>query len=628
MGTLKTKSVLVAGMVLAGVLTVSCGTQKPPEPQRSVYETKPPKELPVFLRGTILERMDHDNPLPMQVSSYGLVVELKGTGSGAAPTVVRDYIMKEMRRRGFGTMRQPGYELMTPERILDDPARRAAIVRVDGFMPPGIRRGQTFDVVVSALPDSGVTSLAGGLLYRTELKRGGADSRNPGGVIDIEARAEGAVFINPALSLNPGTEARLDSASALSRRQGVILGGGMADRDQPLVLILRAPQRSMNRQIEARIRQHFLDASVASAKDEAMLLLTVPESFKGDWERFIGVTMHLYLDGSSEVLKARAKQLAQESLLPDAPLQNISFAWEGMGEVALPAITPLMSSKYPEDVQFAAARAAAFIGDNSAQTALLRIASTSGHQFQIDAVRTLGALRNTPAVNSLLRQLIESDSALVRVEAYKVLAANRSNSVFSITLPEERVEERFVLDVVRGTRLPVVYASRTGIPRLAIIGEPARLETPITFTALDNRLSISSREGVPGVTIFYREEGRPRPVQVQSRTDLSEIIGWLGGASSEPDQKINLSYGEIVAVVQALADQGRLRSSTSTALAAFMLQSGSGVEDEIATAPPLITRPRPQSESIPGLPTTRQRGIDPDERKREGNSQKVGTANE
>jgi len=36
--------------------------------------------------------------------------------------------------------------------VLDDDRKRTAIVRVDGFMPPGVRKGQTFDVVVTALP--------------------------------------------------------------------------------------------------------------------------------------------------------------------------------------------------------------------------------------------------------------------------------------------------------------------------------------------------------------------------------------------------------------------------------------------------------------------------------------------
>lgn len=598
----------------AGISCEKLATEpKPPPPPR--YETLPPKVLPDYLKGTVLERMDHLNPDPIQVSNFGLVVNLPGTGDSTAPSAVREYIIKQMVTRGFGNLAQTGYNKITPEQVLDDPAKRTAIVRVDGFMTPGVRKGQTFDVVVTALGESGVTSLAGGMLYRTDLKFGGADARNPAGVIDVQGKAEGSIFINPSLTLNPQESSNDKNASRLSRRQGLILDGGIADKDQPLVLRMRAPQRSVMRQIERRIQQRFEDPLAASAKDEATMWLFVPPSFHGDWERFVGVSMNLYLDSTPEILLVRAKTLAAEALKKDAALQNISFAWEGMGPVALQVVLPLMDSKYPEDVQFAAARAAAFIGDPGARDALTRMATTSTHRFQLDAVRALGAMRQTPSVTATLRKLLESPAAQVRIEAYKVLAANKGNGVISLVFPKPGVDERFVLDIVQSSQPTVIYASRSGIPRIAIIGQPARLLTPITFAALDNRLTISSQEGQAGVTIFFRQTGGvggQKPIKVQARPDLAELIGWLGGAAKQPDEVINLSYGEVVAIVQALTDQRRLVTADSYArgnavLASFVLQDLQAVQDQIDSAPPIITRGevRPQNGTVPGLPTTR-----------------------
>lgn len=622
--------VLVMGGVLVAGGAGGCGEKpKPPPPPR--YETLPPKNLPAFLKGTVLERMDHLNSEALQVSNYGLVVNLPGTGDGTAPTKVREYIIKEMVKRGFGSVAsKQGLEYLTPEKVLDNPRKNVAIVRVDGFMPPGVRQGQTFDCVVTALPDSGVTSLAGGSLYRSDLKFGGADAVDPAQVIEVQGKAEGAIFLNPVLSLNPKSATTDKNTSRTSRRQGVILDGGIADRDQPLILRMRAPQRSVVRQIEARIKQHFQDPSVASAKDEAILWLFVPPSYRYDWERFVGVCMHLYLDGTPEVLVTRAKRLAEEAMKPDAPLQNISYAWEAMGAVALPAITPLMDPSKPEDVQFSAARAAAFIGDPAAQQALQRIALTSTHRFQVDAVRTLGAIRPTPAVAALLRRLLDADSAVVRVEAYKALSTVRSTAITSIYLPKQGVDERFVLDVVPSSKPTVIYATRSGVPKLAIIGQPARISTPITFTALDDRLSISSRVdasadtsgggGRDTLTIFYRQEGNPRPVRVTTEPDLALLVHWLGGASPDPATRIDLSYGEIVAIVQALADQKRLvsvgpRSLGGTPVAVnFVLQELSAVADQLSDAPPIPARVRPQSDQPPGLPTTRYVGPEPEKK--------------
>jgi len=67
-----------------------------------------------------------------------------------------------------------------------------------------------------------VTSLAGDVVS-DDLKPGGADPRNPGSYIDIQARAEGPIFLNPTLTLNPKAAVNDRSISRSSRRQGVIL---------------------------------------------------------------------------------------------------------------------------------------------------------------------------------------------------------------------------------------------------------------------------------------------------------------------------------------------------------------------------------------------------------------------
>lgn len=597
-------------VLMAGAVSCTGGGKSPTRPLPVRYETLPPKEVPPYLTGTIIQRMDLTNSEPLQVSAFGLVVNLQGTGDGTAPTPVREYILRQLTVEGFGSVRRPEFQELSPERILDDPQRRTAIVRADGFMPPGVRKGQTFDVVVTALPDSNVTSLAGGTLYRADLKYGGADPRSPSGPVVRDALAEGPIFINPTLGLNPQGSANSKDTSRFSRLQGVILDGGVATTDQPLILRLRAPQRSVVKQIEMRIDQQFLDPSVASAKDEAIIHLTVPESFDGDWERFVGVVMNLYIDGSSENLVVRAKVLAEEAVKPGAPLRNISFAWEGMGPVALPYLTPLMAPGQSQDVQFAAARAAAFIGDPGAQAVLLRIASDEGHRFQLDAVRTMGSLRGSPTVTLALRKLLNSPSTLVRLEAYKVLAKNRSPVVASVVLPKVGRDERFVLDMVDSDQPTLIYASRSGVPRIALIGRNASLKMPITFTALDDRLSITSRQGEPGVTIFHRPMGPVDPVQILARPDLKEIIGWLGGAGRDRGTRMDLTYGDVVAIVQAMSDRKLLFSTSSAGgmvNTQFVLQEAPELADQIDSAPPLVPRTRGQSgDTTPQIiPSTR-----------------------
>src|SRR5207248_6510188 len=146
--------------------------------------------------------------------------------------------------------------------------------------------------------------------------------------------------------------------------------GGVALEFRPLMLRLRAPQRSMARAIEALIDQRFAslksykEDKIVAAKDEGVILVQLPASYNGDWEHFAGVMTHLYLDTRPEVLALRAQRLAEEAVKPDAKLEDISYCWEGLDKAALPAITPLLSHSNP-DVQFAAARAAAYIEDSA-----------------------------------------------------------------------------------------------------------------------------------------------------------------------------------------------------------------------------------------------------------------------
>src|SRR5207247_6486157 len=92
----------------------------------------------------------------------------------------------------------------------------------------------------------------------------------------------------------------------------------------------------------------------------------------------------------------------------------------------------------------------------------------------------------------------------------------------------------FTLDVVRSEGPPVIYATRRGEPRLAVIGNRTALEMPIAFSAMNGRLTISSDAANRVVTIFYRppmpanaarnreQADRLAPIQVLSKPDIVE----------------------------------------------------------------------------------------------------------
>ena len=107
---------------------------------RTRYPQLPAKNVPDYLKNSIFERVYVADTNPMPVSGYALIANLPGTGDTRVANPVREWMIKEMEKRGFGS-RQLGYGDMTPESILNDPGHRFAIARVDGFVPAGGARG-------------------------------------------------------------------------------------------------------------------------------------------------------------------------------------------------------------------------------------------------------------------------------------------------------------------------------------------------------------------------------------------------------------------------------------------------------------------------------------------------------
>jgi flagellar basal body P-ring protein FlgI len=577
------------------------------------YPTLAPREVPDYLTDTVLQYADLSGTEPSPVSGYGLVTQLHGTGGSRTPTAVRAFMIKQLGQHDFGSLAS---NLPSPEAVLA--SKNVAIVRVDGLIPPGARAGTDwntwFDVRVSIPPGSDATSLAHGVLYQTDLKINGANPTDPGdGRVAIKAQAAGSVFVNPEYSIN----SILDTPAARdSRKSGVILAGARVLEDRPLILRLRSPSRRMSRAIEQRIIDRFQDVidadlrteagsdsasptKVANAQDEGVIFVYVPKAYSEDVEHFVGLVRHLYMQGDvPEYAAIQAKKLADAAVQPDAKLLDISYAWEGLGKPALHFVTPLMSSDKP-DVQFAAARAAAFLDDPAAVPVLLSIAGTPGNPFRVNAVQTLANLPATPRVDRLCRTLLDSDQASVRIEAYKLLVKHGDSSVYSRWV-KDGAREKFSLDLIRSNGKPLIYATRQGVPRIAVFGGESQLELPLIFSSMDDRLTISSEAEGSSVTIFYRGSELPRPVTVRSTPSVPELITLLAGDSDTGYSGLHFSYSDVVGIVQQMVEQQRVSglSGDQRLLTAFMLQEPSKVFEPLNETRPLL-RPdagRPQSD--------------------------------
>jgi hypothetical protein len=582
--------VFTASLALSAYLAISgCASKPQPKaPEEPLWPTLPLQKVPNFMKGTLFERVRFTDLDVMPVYGYGLVVNLHNTGDSRAPTNVRDYIVKQMYLRGFGSYvsemthqnatPQGTYANVSPDEMLHD--KRVAIVIVQGGIPVGARQGQSFDLTVRTLEHNNTTSLAHGELYETDLSDLGLIEPQSIGARQQAYTAGGPIFVNPAYELAEGSTATTRPGSASSLRVGTVLNGGVSRFDRPISLQLRVPQASTARRIEQLIAQRW-DAPlqvglvqgdtrdvVAKAENEGLVLIYVPEEYRGNWKHFLGVVSHLYLNQSPAFLARKMRELTQLAVVPGAPLADISLCWEAMGEPALSSFEPLISDPDP-DVAFAAARAAAFLGDGAAREALVQMALNVHQHNQLEAVQVLSELPDSPEVDHMIAELLDSDRADVRIEAYRMLVQSKpmlgdsdsdsqppTDGTSHYGIVTHDINHKFVLDVVPSKGPPLIYATSTGVPRIAIFGREVALRAPLTFTAMDMRLSITSSDDTSDLTIFYRDPLAKDPEHTLTQNDFPMILARLGGVGPpDPEQNFDLSFADVVAVAEKLVTE-------------------------------------------------------------------------
>ena len=574
-------------VILALLLLVPAGcsrTQEAPAPPPR-YAVRPPKVVPDWQKGTITELVDVGGTVPLIVSGYGLVVNLENTGrDDGVPTAVRQAVARTAADRGVGGANTQGiFSQVSPTQVMADP--RTAVVRVEAVVPPGARKGQRVDVVVSALDTNTTPSLARGFLWQTELFQGRVSPQNPGEQVNRVGAARGPLVVNPAYALAAPEAVKDDPAATASLRRGIVPDGGMVNDGRRFVLRLRQPSRRTARGIEQRINLHF-GRAVAAAQDEGTVWLVRPNAghyAAVDPAHFLRVALNLYFRADDAFGVEQAKRLAEAALDPATTadeLADISAAWEGIGYAAMPTLLDLVADPNPA-VDYHASKAAAHLGESAATDRLVAIAGESSHPHAVRAARELGEVADLggEALRRSLRRLLDESVAAdpqVRIEAYEsLLRAGEERAIL-----EQVVPDKFRLHLVPAQGSAIVYARRTGTPTIAVIGggygvdSAPRLAEETVFSAFGDRLTIVRREGEAAVNLFQRNDlaadggdSDPRDfVDMRSRPDLVEIVGRLGGEGATGERRLRLNYGDVIAVLKALGDAGHLVSGAGDEL--------------------------------------------------------------
>jgi flagellar basal body P-ring protein FlgI len=579
------------------------------------------------LHETIAEYAALANSNPTVVEGLGMVAELPDTGSSDMPPNVRALLLDSLYKLGAGSFTK-GTQNISPERILS--TNQVAAVEIRGIIPPLARKGSTFDLVVSALPNTQTTSLANGLLWTSELKLANTQLET-----HPIAFGRGPVFIPGAIdrmTASPTTQPSLRDAMAQRKvmRSGRIVGGGVVAEEQPVQLQLYSPGLGKSQAIERAINAKFPSIDkIASADNEAIVTLTIPNEYRSHPAEFLDIVRHIFLrqdvPGFNE---QKAAELIHALADRTAPHRDLSIALQGLGRSILPDfIQPQYTSSDPA-VRFWCARAGAGLQDVGGMVVLQEFVNDVNSPYHDQAVTALAEVSHGDTVRATLAlsELLKSPDTAERIRAYQSLAAIGSRAVRHYS-----VGKNFYMDVVLADSPPLIYVSQSGAQRIALIGRPIVLPPGALYISPDNLLTVNVTPDTPGsaaapaagnvltaavsgsvadpsagapephenVTLYWRSPLTGKSVDVKTVPELPQILARLGWTpdprSPDYDPKAPFIGASYQRIVEMLASMTRDRLIDGQII---VEKAG----DLPTTATDLINESRPEGSTAPLTP--------------------------
>ena len=490
---------------------------------------------------------------PVQAEDVALVGNLSGTGGDAPPSAYRTLLLTQMQK----------HNVEKPSQVLASPATGMVIVR--GQLPPGIQKGDRFDVEVFVPQDNtNTTSLRNGIMYQARLKEhallGGR--LREGKVI---ALAKGPILVDP-LADHESQPAKL--------RRGLILGGGVALESRPLGLLIRPEHKDvrLSAQIGAVINSRFyltrrgIKSGIAKPKTDGYIELTLHPRYKDNIQRFMQVVRSVPLAETASQRQMRLR-LLERQLMDPITAASAAVRLEAIGPEAKDVLKQGIASSNPE-IQFYAAEALAYL-DDAAAAAPLAAAARNEPAFRAPALTALGAM-DEPAARDELVLLLNVPSAETRYGAFRALWAMNERDPL---VRGEMLGEQFSYHRVGSQGPPMIHITRSFRPEIVIFGADQPLKTPLILDAGKYLHVNATATGT--ITITKIVPGQPEK-QIETSLTVDKMIRAiveLGG--SYPDVVQVLAQAkETQSVgcrleVDAIPQRGRTYAREDTHLAQF-----------------------------------------------------------
>ncbi len=489
---------------------------------------------------------------PIRVVGYGIVVGLGEKGSSECPPDIRSRLVQEMRKRHHLGLESRGLRELHPNELLED--LDTAVVRVSADIPGGALRRTVMDAAVTALTGTQTRSLRGGYLWRCDLKRFRADGAATVVQGKTLAAAEGPVFIS---AFDDEGELLAD----VNPRVGSLLGGARVNVDREIRLEIREPSFQTATLVARKINERFPESKkVADATSPGMVKLSIPQRYRGRESEFLALLMHVSLRESSGFVEERTRDLCEEIFDPDAPHDDIGLAWEAIGKGTLPEVRKLYGDRRAY-VNYHAARTGLRMNDVDAVLVMRRHAYDLQSPFQQDAIQELGRAEKLTDAAAVLRPLLNHDDDRLRIQAYLALRRRMDRFIRPIRVGEPN----FVIDRVRSTGAPLIYARTTGAQRLAIFGDQALCRPPLFYEHPDRIFGLHARPNADKITVLrIGPDGSMLSAPIEAPLEvggLAEKMGSeLGTRRNEDWAGANLPYSEVIKALFDLSRSGDINA--------------------------------------------------------------------
>ena len=374
------------------------------------------------------------------IEGLTLVTGLNETGSNPSPSKQRADLIKELASRP---------EVKNAKQLVADMSTEVVLIR--GRLPPGIRKGEPFDIEIQALRDTEATSLEGGTATQCRLRpqaRLGRSVKQG----HVKGLAKGKLITDSAFST------RDDESTTL---RGIIPGGGIAaeDRDMGLKLTGDTVHPKTTTEIARAINKRFTVVGrdgrlgAAEAKTDRVVNLLVPDKYKLNVGRYIHVLRNLAYSETSNARVNRMELLDQMMSSP-ADAERAALRLEALGRDGQPALKRALSNEDAE-VRFHAAQALAY-QDQSDGAEVLKLAARDEPAFRALALTALATL-DSSAADEALNELLNMPSAETRYGAFFALRAKPSQSP---EIAGEWVGDSFHLHEIESNADPMLHFSK------------------------------------------------------------------------------------------------------------------------------------------------------------------------